>query len=170
MTLSVDVLEQAKTALQQHGWTKNDLVHCDTGELCALGALAVALGVSVTTRERIDGTTVYDLRYPYSTLEPPKEAVKALGQYPVYGTEEERREWVDKSNALWKRFNDAEQAYDETFQAYDRVLVEAVQELSGGETSNVPAWNDRVDSTLQDVLDVFDTAIKNIKQKESSSV
>lgn len=170
MTLSVDILEQAKAALQTHGWTKHDLVACNTGELCALGALNVALGVTVVQETTAAGDPAFNLRYPYQDLAPSKAQEDAIGQYPLDGTAEEREAWVDASNALWRAHSDAEWDFEHTFEAYDSALIRAVEELSGGDVSNVPSWNDREDSTLQDVLNVFDTAIKNIKEQEAASV
>ncbi len=56
------VLENAITAIQEHGHCRETALEKETGSLCLLGALNLAAGLSyIASRESITGEVYYDL-------------------------------------------------------------------------------------------------------------
>lgn len=165
--ISVDVLEQAKAVIQRQGWTKHELIACGTGEVCALGALTVALGAEVVVDTRTDGTPLYRFRYPYEAQRPEEAEIARVGNYPYGGTPEEIEAYHQRVNEVWGAYNAAEGEYEDAFEAHHRALVQAIRDVSGGDYRDVPKWNDRDEATVQDILDVFDRAIDNAKETSS---
>lgn len=165
--ISVDVLEQAKAVIQEQGWTKNEMISCGTGEVCALGALTVALGAEVVAETHADGKPFYRFRYPYEARYPSAEEIARTGSYPYGGTPEEIDAYYRRVNEVWGAYNDAEGAWEDSFEAHNGALIEALRTVSDGAYRDVPQWNDRPEATVQDVIDVFDAAIANAKESAS---
>lgn len=161
-TLSVDVLEQAKEALRTHGWTKGTMISCETGEVCALGAVAVALGVEVVKHEGRAAPYRYEVRYPWSDAVPTLEEQERISALRDVG---EHAAAAQATKEAWRRYDEAEERYLEQSADYAGLLARALTRAYGV-SRFVPSWNDYVATSVDEVIAVFDAAIE-ILQEES---
>lgn len=158
-TLDVTVLERAKQALTTNGWTKNDMLDCTNGKLCALGALQVGLGKEVVRHS--DGD--YIMFSPYDHLRPdvttPEyQAVQAELYLPA-----SLDAWA-RHDALWDAFYKAEGEWEDNFAEYSDRLDGTVQSATES-FSCVADWNDARLTTVEDVIALFDDTIAEIKRE-----
>lgn len=161
-TLSVDVLQQAKEALRTRGWTRGTMVSCETGEVCALGAVAVALGLEVVKHEGRSAPYRYEVRYPWSDAVPSLEEQEQISALRRAGDHEAA---YVLGKQFWRRYDEAEERYLEQSAAYSELLARALTRAYGV-SRFVPSWNDYEATSVDEVIAVFDAAIE-ILQEES---
>jgi hypothetical protein len=132
----LDILKQARNILLDHGWTQGRALDCTTGQVCAIGAVIVALGAEVV---REPGGT-YLLRFPYSLPESPDEAE-------------------------WAAYFKADLAFEKEVTRVEDKILDALQQVVGERPGCIPDWNDLDATTVDDVIQVFDLAIENEESK-----